>query len=172
MRSTSETQALFDILGQSATPAAASAIETLVRDGKDRDLCRVNALAFAAKRGLDEEESIAALLHAARLGIFELAWNVLCPGCSSVLDTGGTLKSVHDGEYACAFCAAGYEPTLDETVEVTFTVSPSVRHIAAHDPHTLPALEFYRQVFWSSGIDLPDDENSRSRPAGNHTRFA
>jgi class 3 adenylate cyclase len=43
-------------------------------------------------------------------------------------------------------------------VEVTFTVSPSVRDIAAHNPHTLPVVEFYRQVFWSSGVDLPDDE--------------
>jgi class 3 adenylate cyclase len=43
-------------------------------------------------------------------------------------------------------------------VEVTFTVSPSVRSIAAHNPHTLPVVEFYRQVFWSSGVDLPDDE--------------
>jgi hypothetical protein len=41
---------------------------------------------------------------------------------------------------------------------VTFTVSPSARSIAAHNPHTLPVVEFYRQVFWSSGVDLPDDE--------------
>jgi class 3 adenylate cyclase len=43
-------------------------------------------------------------------------------------------------------------------VEVTFTVSPNVRRIAAHDPHTLPVIEFYRQIFWGSGVDLPDDE--------------
>ena len=141
MRSTSETQALFDILGQSATPAAAGAIENLVREGSDRDLCRINALDFAAKRSLDEEETIAGLLHATRLGIFDLAWNVLCPSCNGVLDTGATLKTVHEGEYNCAFCAAGHEPTLDDTVEVSFTVNPNVRHIAAHDPHTLPLVE-------------------------------
>ncbi|WP_158814868.1 adenylate/guanylate cyclase domain-containing protein [Methylocapsa sp. S129] len=158
MRSSSETQALFDILRQSTTPAAAGAIEALVREGSDRALCRVNALDFAATRGLNEEEAIAAFLHAARLGLFELAWNVLCPGCGGVLDTGATLKNVDREEYTCTLCAAGYEPTLDEMVEVTFTVSPNVRRIAAHDPHTLPVMEFYRQVFWGSGIDLPDDE--------------
>jgi class 3 adenylate cyclase len=31
-----------------------------------------------------------------------------------------------------------------------------VRRIAAHDPGTLPFIEYYRQVFWSSGVDLPD----------------
>jgi class 3 adenylate cyclase len=33
-----------------------------------------------------------------------------------------------------------------------------VRRIAAHDPGTLPWIEYYRQIFWSSGVDLPDDE--------------
>ena len=55
------------------------------------------------------------------LGLFELSWNVLCPGCGGILDAQATLKSVHGGEYSCALCAAGYEPTLDEMVEVTFT---------------------------------------------------
>ena len=85
---------------------AADAIELLVRQGSDRALCRVNALDFAAKRALDEEQTIAAFLHAARLGLFELTWNVLCPGCGGVLETGATLKSVKHEEYTCALCAA------------------------------------------------------------------
>jgi Family of unknown function (DUF5939) len=141
-----------------AEPEAMNAIASLLLQGSDRDLCRVNALDFVAKRTLDEEQTIAAFLHASRLGLFELAWNVLCPGCGGVLDTGATLKTVRCEEYTCALWAAGYEPTLDEMVEVTFTVSPHVRRIAAHDPHTLPVIEFYRQIFWGSGVDLPDDE--------------
>ena len=158
MRSSSEMEALFSILRQSAAPATVSAIESLVHEGSDRALCRVNALDFAAKNGLAEEETIAGFLHATQAGIFDLAWNVLCPGCGGVLDTGATLKSIDRDSYSCALCGAGYEPTLDEIVEVTFTVSPNVRRIAAHDPHSLPTLEFYRQVFWGSGVDLPDDE--------------
>src|SRR5437660_6507977 len=41
-------------------------------------------------------------------------------------------------------------------VEVTSTVNSRVRRIAAHDPHTLPEIEYYRQIFWSSGVDLPE----------------
>jgi class 3 adenylate cyclase len=43
-------------------------------------------------------------------------------------------------------------------IEVTFTVNPRIRKIAAHDPGTLPIWDYYRQIFWSSGVDLPDDE--------------
>src|SRR5712691_12262470 len=153
----SEAKNLFTALQQSADPGVVDAIEELVRDAPDRALCRVNALDFAAKRSLDEARAIAAFLHAARLGLFELSWNVLCPGCGGVLDTSATLKSVNREEYDCALCAAGYRPTLDEMVEVTFTVSRRVRKIAAHDPHELPFAEYFRQIFWGSGIDVPDD---------------
>jgi class 3 adenylate cyclase len=158
MRSPSEIEALFALLRQSAAPTSADAIETLVREGSDRALCRVNALDFAAKRGLDAEEAIAAFLHATQIGLFDQAWNVLCPGCGGVLDSGATLKTVDRTTYSCTLCSAGYQPTLDEMVEVTFTVRPNVRAIAAHDPHRLPAVEFYRQVFFGSGVDLPEDE--------------
>ncbi|AWM25426.1 adenylate cyclase [Sinorhizobium fredii USDA 205] len=153
-----EAQTLFEMLRQSVKPGVVDAFERLVKDAPDRKLCRINALVFAASEGLDEEETIAGFLHASRLGIFELSWNVLCPGCGGVLDANTSLKTVQSTEYTCALCAAGYEPTLDEMVEVTFTVSPRVRHIEAHNPHEMPAIEYFRQMYWGSGIDLPEDD--------------
>src|SRR6266705_3773502 len=126
-------------------------------EGSDRELCRINLIDFAARQRLDDERVIAAFLHAARLGIFELSWNVLCPGCGGVLDASATLKTVSREEYVCALCAEGYAPTLDDMVEVTFTLSRRIRRIAAHEPDELPFFEYMRQIFWASGIDLPDD---------------
>ena len=65
----SETEALFTVLRQSADASAVAAIEQLIRDASDHELCRVNVLDFAAKRRLDEERAIATFLHAARLGL-------------------------------------------------------------------------------------------------------
>jgi class 3 adenylate cyclase len=153
----SETEALFDVLRHAAEPKAVQAIERLVADGSDRALCRINVLDFAKANDVDEERAITAFLHAARLGIFDMSWNMLCPGCGGVLEAGTTLKTIKRDEYQCALCAAGYEPTLDEMVEVVFTVSPRVRQIAGHDPDSLPYIEYARQHFWGTGIDLPDD---------------
>ena len=153
----SETDAMFAVLRQSADAATAEAIERLVEHGSDRDLCRINVLAFAAKAGLDEERTIAAFLHASRIGLFDLSWNVLCPSCGGVLDAGATLKNIDQAEYHCGFCAAGYAPNLDAVIEVAFIVSARVRRNAAHDPSTLPAPDYLSQVFWSSGVDLPED---------------
>ena len=153
----SETEALFDVLRHAADPKTVQSIGRLVEGGSDRSLCRINVLDFAKTNALDEEHAIAAFLHAARLGIFDMSWNMLCPGCGGVLEAGTNLKSIKHDEYACALCAAGYEPTLDEMVEVVFTVSPRVRKIAAHDPESLTYIEYARQLFWGTGIDLPDD---------------
>jgi len=137
----SEAEALFSVLRQSADAEVVAAIESLIRDAPDHALNRINALDFAAKEKLDEERVIATLLHASRLGIFEMSWNVMCPGCGGVLDANTTLKTLDQSEYSCALCAVGYETTLDNMVEVTFTVSPRVRKIAAHTPDELPAPE-------------------------------
>src|SRR4051794_33246729 len=153
----SETTPLLTALRQSADPESAQRLQHLIEHGSDRDLNRINALAFAANHGLDEEKTIAAFIHATRIGLFEMSWNVLCPGCGGVLDTNATLKSVNRDCYHCALCAAGYEPTLDQMVEVTFTISPRVRRIPAHDPNSLSPVEYYRQVFWGSGIDFPEN---------------
>lgn len=151
-----DNDALFDALRRAADSGVVDAIGDLVRNGRDEALARVNALAFAADRGLDEEAVIAALLHASRLGLFEMSWNILCPSCGGVLGANATLKSVRQQDYHCAFCALTSEPTLDDTVEVSFTVSPRIRRIAAHDPDSLGFWDYHRQVFYGSGLAFPE----------------
>src|ERR1700712_3844550 len=150
----SEAQAQFSVLKQTADPGVADAIEQLIENGEDHELNRINVLDFSVRTGLDEERVISGFLHASRLGLFDLTWNVLCPGCGGVLDAHATLKSLRHDDYHCGLCACGYEASVDEQVEVAFTVSPRVRRIAAHDPNTLPLWEYFKQNFWSSGVDF------------------
>ena len=153
----SEAETLFAALRQSTGDNIVGMLERLVRDAPDHAVNRINALDLAAREGVGEEPVIAALLNAVGLGIFEMSWNVMCPSCAGVLSANKSLKTLDRAQYNCAFCAAGYETTLDNLVEVTFTVSPRLRKIAAHSPEDLPAAEYYRQIFWSSAIDLPAD---------------
>ncbi len=148
---------LWGLLKQAADPSVAAALEMSVESDQDRALNRINPLTYAAERGLDEEPTIGGLVHAARLGLFDMSWNMLCPGCGGVLETGPALKTLNRAHYYCSLCASDYEPTLDQLVEVTFTVNPRVRRIAAHDPDSLPYAEYMRQIFWSSSNDVPED---------------
>jgi class 3 adenylate cyclase len=153
----SEAETLFAALRQSADDVVVEVLARMVREAPDHAVNKINALDLAAKEGLDEERVIAAFLNAVGLGILEMTWNVMCPSCAGVLSANKSLKTLDSSQYHCAFCAAGYETRLDDLVEVTFTVSPRVRKIAAHSPEELSAAEYYRQIFWSSAIDLPAD---------------
>src|ERR1700754_5348444 len=138
----SELDAQFSVLKKTADPAVADAIADLIENGEDHDLNRINVLDFSRRNSFDEEQVISGFLHASRLGLFDLTWNVLCPGCSGVLATHTTLKSLRHDDYNCALCAAGYEGSVDEMVEVALTVTSRVRRIAAHGPNTLPLWEY------------------------------
>src|SRR6201988_2428812 len=153
----SETETLFAALRQSSDEAVVDMLERMVRDAPDHALNKMNALDLASTQGIDEERVIAALLNAVGLGIFEMTWSVMCPSCAGVLSANKSLKTLDSAKYHCAFCAAGYETVLDNLVEVTFTVSPRVRKIAAHIPDQLSPAEYYRQIFFSSAIELKGD---------------
>ncbi len=154
----SESSALWDLLSQAAEPSVAKALEAAALSDPDRALSRINPLVFAAERGLDEEATIGALIHAARLGLFDMSWNVLCPGCGGVIEAGAALKTLNKHKYFCAFCVADVEPDLDKLIEVTFTVNPRVRRIAAHDPRFAAAFR----------IHAPDLLGFGRRPARRH----
>jgi class 3 adenylate cyclase len=153
----SETETLFAALRQAADEAVVDMLERMVREAPDHALNRMNPLDLAASAKVGEERVIATLLHAVSLGMLEMTWSVMCPSCAGVLSANKSLKTLNSAQYNCAFCAAGYETTLDNLVEVTFTISPRLRQIAAHNPDQLSAAEYYRQVFWSSAIDLKGD---------------
>lgn len=152
-----KTDSLFELLRAAAGAEIGLAIEALVREGTDSELTRINVPAFARKAGVSEELAIKGFLHASALGLFDMSWNVLCPGCGGVLDTNASLRSMSKTEYTCALCAADYSPTLDELVEVTFTVNPQIRRVAAHRPHELPLEDYLRSMYWGSWVDVTDE---------------
>jgi class 3 adenylate cyclase len=135
----------------------ADAIAHLVETGTDAECNRVNVLELAASRGLAVDPVVDGFVHASKLGLFDMSWNILCPGCGGVLDAFTAARGIKE-RYACTLCANAYEPSLDEMIEVSFTVNPAVRKIRAHDPDTLDPAEYYRQMYFGQGLKLPQDE--------------
>src|SRR5256884_371212 len=166
MKISGEIEALFSVLRQSAKPEPVSAIEKLIEDAPDRELCRINALAFAAEHQLDEEDVIAAFLHGARLGIFDVSWNILCPGCGGVLDSGTTdrkstrLNSSHGYISYAVFC-------LKKKQMTTSTTSIDIKglHAAYATLHTDPERDYlmprYHYVIFSFGGKTSYDADNR-----------
>jgi len=130
----------------------------------------MNALVSSqATAGIDERSGHRSLLNAVGLGMFEDDMERECgPSCAGVLSANKSLKTLDRAQLSLRFLRRGYETTLDNLVEVNFTVSPRVRKMRPHTPDELSAPDTFRQIFWSSAIDLPDDlekllDGSRSK---------
>lgn len=121
-----------------------------VEGARDEELFRMSPLRYAASHGLDEQEGIELFLHATHVGILDFAWGMLCPGCMAFLTTAGGLRSLQSKH--CSFCNLDLEGSIDERVEVAFTVAPSVRRIRFHAPETIDLREDAIRLYFSSSV--------------------
>jgi class 3 adenylate cyclase len=133
------------------SPRVVSKLEATIRGADDYDLFRIDALRFAAEKSLSEQESIELFLHAAKLGLFEMNWHMVCAYCGLVVESLRELRSVHP-HFACSFCAAENQASLDDYIHVSFTISPQVRDIVFLHPDSLSVEDFHLRYLFSRGV--------------------
>ena len=136
------------------SPRVISKLETLIRSGDDHSLYRINPLAFARERAMAEPEAIDLFLHAARSGLFDMSWDVLCPQSGMVLDSFGALRTLKT-HYVCGLCDVSGDTDLDDFIEVTFSVSPHLRRLPFHDPDTVSVEDFHWKLRFGNDGRLP-----------------
>ena len=84
------------------SPRAVAKLESLIRSGEDRALFRINPLAYAGERALPENEAVDLFVIASHVGLFEMDWHLICPGCTGVMQSLKTLKHLHSSAF-CTF---------------------------------------------------------------------
>ena len=131
------------------SPRVVSKLESLIRDGSDFDLFRVNPLRYATDKGVDESEAIDLFLHAANSGLFVMEWAIVCASCANVFKSFRNLEQL-DPHFQCELCDMENSANLDEYIQVMFTVSPKVRDIVLHHPDQLTAERRYFEYQLSS----------------------
>jgi hypothetical protein len=130
------------------TPRVISKLESFLRIDDDWALFRANPFTFAEERGVNEDEAVDLFLYASKVGIFQLTWNLLCPGCGAAVQSFATLRSVC-AVFHCYLCATDIETRLDDYVHVGFTVSPKIRSIPGHESSTLTAEDYYFRYYFT-----------------------
>ena len=135
-----------------------SKLETTIRAADDFALFRINPLRFAKEKGMAENEAIDLFLYAAKFGLFEMNWQLVCPVCCSVVESLRDLGGVH-AHMVCNICSLEGVVDLDDYIHITFTLSPQVRDLVFHHPESLlaalPIEEYYFKYHLSQGIKPP-----------------
>jgi class 3 adenylate cyclase len=142
------------------SPRVISKFETLIRGGDEVSVYRANPLTFARDRGVAEQESIDLFLHAARAGLVDMHWDILCPHSGLVLESFGKLRSLRS-HFVCGLCDIDGQTDLDDFIEVSFSVSPQVRRLALHDVDNLSIEDLHWKLKFTDSGRLP----------GGQTRF-
>src|SRR5262245_37250892 len=145
------------------------------------ELFRINPLRFAEEHKFDPSEIVDVFVHVAKVGLFDFAWNMLCPCCGSIVDSHVSLNDVGDNSFYCALCHTDVPTDLDDHVEVAFTINPSVtrldiqpfndvesywRYFRSANHQRSPALEDYIGEVSRAFLLLgPDEEQSMALAA-------
>ncbi|MGA7281182.1 MAG: DUF5939 domain-containing protein [Acidimicrobiia bacterium] len=136
---------------RSWSPRVISKLEALIRTGDDYDLFRINPIRYGTEQSIEELEAIDLFLHATNVGLFDLDWLIVCGACSNVYDRFRTLEAL-DPHFVCTLCTNENEATLDDLIQVTFTVSPQVRDIVFVHPESLDVEDLYFRVQFSADV--------------------
>lgn len=98
----------------------------LVRSAGENDVRRIRPLQVARRNGLDPRATVTACLDAARRGLFDLSWDLLCPRCRGAKSQAASLDGLA-AQAHCDTCAIRYDRDFSRNVEVTFRPAAGLR---------------------------------------------
>ncbi len=123
--------------GKKLSPKAIDALVDLVVTGDDFDLEPMKLIPLARQLEIDQSQFLAAALHATRLGMLKMSWDLICPHCRGSKYTAESLGAIPELS-ACEVCDIEFSSSDVNAVEVMFHIHPSLRKI---DPPMFCAAE-------------------------------
>lgn len=101
-------------------------IENL-RSQDDWKLHRINPIRFARENDFETGEAIDLFLHSGKIGLIDFAYNMICPACGGVASSHTSLDQIEEKSFHCYICNLDVPATLDDQVEVSFSINPSIK---------------------------------------------
>ncbi|MDX9991446.1 MAG: DUF5939 domain-containing protein [Anaerolineales bacterium] len=98
----------------------------LLKQGDDLNLARMRPFALADYWEMPRRATLEMFLQAARLGLLDIQWELICPICRGAAESHASLGEIHNHSH-CPSCEIDFESNFDRQVEVTFTPNPAVR---------------------------------------------
>src|SRR5215471_13234987 len=123
------------------SPRVISKLEAFIRTADDYSTFRINPIQYASEKGISENEAIDLFLHASKLGLFDLEWNLICGCCGQIFTS---LRSIAKMEthFVCNICRMENHLQLDDLIQVSFTIAPSIRDNTFRHPDKLSEEDY------------------------------
>lgn len=116
------------LLRSGVRPGLAALLRRHLETAPDDEVLKMRPFELADRWRVDRREALVACLHATTAGLTEMSWDVLCPGCRIAKRSVGSIDQVA-GEVHCDFCNITFDASLEQQVEVRFSVADGLRRI-------------------------------------------
>jgi len=141
---------------------SASAIEHLVthiRRADALDLDRIRIVPLALKWRVPIDALLKVCLHATRLGLLNLTWDLICPHCRGVRTESSSLSELRP-EGHCDICKISFDTAAPDAFEVTFHVHPSIHQApktlyCSAEPAKKPHVIVQKMVTGGGSLEFP-----------------
>ena len=88
---------------------------------------RINPRTFARTHGFDAEATLDLFLVGAKVGLFDVQFHLVCPGCGALESSTDNWNGLAKESTWCAVCNVDVPVILDDHVEVTFSAAETYR---------------------------------------------
>jgi class 3 adenylate cyclase len=116
-----------ELLEAGADPALAERLRGFLLAGEDADLARLRPYALADGWGVARRPLLETFLMAARAGLLDFRWDLLCPSCRGAKATASGLRELPSTGH-CDACGIDFKAAFDRNVEATFRPNRAIRN--------------------------------------------
>ncbi|QMT17652.1 adenylate/guanylate cyclase domain-containing protein [Planococcus maritimus] len=107
-------------------PEFVARLKRYLTDSTEQDAAEIVPKNLAKQWGMSMEEVLRGMLYATKIGLLELSWHVICPNCRVSKDNHRSLSELEQS-FHCDLCGVAYDANFDQSVELHFSVHPTVR---------------------------------------------
>ena len=116
------------LVADGADQTVAERLIEFIQQADDFALSRIKPYELADNWDEPRRVVLEACLHATRVGLLDLQWDLLCPLCRGPQESGASLRDI-DPEIHCETCRIDFTANFDRFVELTFRPNASIRHV-------------------------------------------
>jgi class 3 adenylate cyclase len=117
-----------ELVERTGEPELVARLVETVERGDDFVMARLRPYELADAWDVPRRKVLELCLQATRAGLFDLRWDLLCPLCRGVKESGSTLEEMNQRAH-CEVCNIDFAANFDRSVELTFRASPTIRQV-------------------------------------------
>ncbi|MDP4553457.1 adenylate/guanylate cyclase domain-containing protein [Alkalihalobacillus macyae] len=159
MRSTANKQTLDNLLDKLPTSTLRDCLKEHLIQGADHTVVSMQPYKLADQWQEDREDVLHLFLEATKAGVLNLTWSLMCPNCRVAKEKESSLSQVKN-EIHCDLCGISYQMTFDQSIELRFTVHPSIRQAVDQTyciggPILTPHILIQKRIAAGSTMHIP-----------------